>query len=95
MNNIVKDVKDYVSEACGTAGEAHQMWHFNQLKATYGEQTALNILEPHLQELDLTIADFQSYQKVKRKIQNGTLNIGEIKQEIKKSAQNSIAEVLA
>ena len=92
MSNIVKD---YVSEVCGTAGEAHQMWHFKQLEKKFGQETALHILEPYLRELDLTIQDFQSYQKVKRNIQNGALNIGEIKENTEKLAQASINDVLA
>lgn len=87
-------IKDYVSEVVGTAGEAHQMNHFNKLKDTYGEEISLGILKPHLQKVGLTVDDFKAYRKVKAKIQSGQLNIGEIRADINNISHEAIAEVL-
>lgn len=87
MKELIKNAKDYVSEVAGTAGEAHQMRHFNKLKDKYGEKTALDILKPHLQDVGLTVNEFEAYRKVKAKIQSGQLNIGEIRADVNNTSE--------
>lgn len=83
--NLLKEIK-------GTAGEAYQMSHYNDMINKYGEDVALGIMKPELKKCGISVDEFQNYVTVKKAIQNGSLKVTTAKRNAEKQSKDVLSE---
>ena len=82
-----------VLEKKGTAGEAYQMSHYNDMINKYGEDVALGIMKPELEKCGISVNEFQNYVTVKKAIQNGSLKVTTAKRNAEKLLKDVLYEL--
>ncbi|MGC7560122.1 hypothetical protein ACPEEL_01440 [Pasteurella sp. PK-2025] len=85
----------FIKEIKGTAGEAYQMSHYNDMINKYGEDVALGIMKPELKKCGISVNEFQNYVNVKRAIQNGSLKVTRAKRNAEALSENVLSEIAA
>ena len=87
MSKIKQKFESALSNAKGTAGEAYQMYHYDQMVEEFGTDGADTILKKPLQRIGVSLEEFHTYRKVRGLIMNGELNIAKANQEANKLTQ--------
>lgn len=74
----------------GTAREACEIHKYNKLVKKYDKYTANKLIEGQLKEANISPENFDNYLEVKKKIQNGALNVSKAQKEGEDLARDAI-----
>lgn len=93
-NEVIYMLTKIVKSASGTAGELMENRAFDKMVNTYGEGVTRTLLERELVEADETWETFQTYRRVKTKIQNDQISIARASNEAADLTRSALGDLI-
>lgn len=94
-NEVLYMLTNIVKSASGTAGELMENRAYGKMLKTYGEGVTQILLEKELVEAGETWESFQTYRRVKTKIQNDQISIARASNQAAALTRGALGDLIA
>lgn len=94
-NEVIYMLTNIVKSASGTAGELMENRAYDKMLKTYGEGVTRTLLEQELVEAGETWESFQTYRRVKTKIQNDQISIARASNQAAALTRSALGDMIA